>query len=446
MAATQSTEAQPGKQIGSDDYSLRRVPQDARYGFGSMLLQWLGQSGSLSQFVLGASLGIAMGFWDAFWAFTLGAVLLEIVIFLVGLAGQREGLAMTMLTRFAGFGRNGSALVSLVIAMSMIGWFGVQNGIFGKSMQSLVGGPVWAWCAISGVVLTVLVIYGFKYMMVLAKIAVPLFFALVAWSVVSTLSQHSIGELIAREPTAAAMSIPAAATIVAGGFMSGAVVAPDMTRYNRKGWHVLLQSSCSMILSEYIVGMTGVLLGQLVGSKDVTSIVLSTSGFAGLVIVILSTAKINDWNLYASSLGVVNFVDTVFGKRLHRASVTLVIGVLGTVLSAVGFLEHFTDFLKILGVAIPPIGGIIVAEYWVARRMRGELDRTRPSGTLPDKVATWVPATLVVWVAGFAVGYFVDAGIPALNALLTGFLLYTVLSFAGLVRPVGTSTLEGPKS
>ncbi|MGW5649146.1 cytosine permease [Saccharopolyspora sp. NPDC003752] len=446
MGTAQSAEAAPGKQIGNDDYSLRRVPQDARYGFGSMLLQWLGQSGSLSQFVLGASLGIAMGFWDAFWAFTLGAVLLEIVIFLVGLAGQREGLAMTMLTRFAGFGRNGSALVSLVIAISMVGWFGVQNGIFGKSMQSLVGGPVWLWCAISGAVLTALVIYGFKYMMWLAKIAVPLFFALVAWSVISTLSQHSIGELIAKEPTAAALSIPAAATIVAGGFMSGAVVAPDMTRYNRKGWHVLLQSSCSMILSEYIVGMTGVLLGQLVGSKDVTSIVLSTSGFAGLVIVILSTAKINDWNLYASSLGVVNFADTVFGKRLHRATVTLVIGVLGTVLSAMGFLDHFTEFLKILGVAIPPIGGIIVAEYWVARRMRGELDRTRPTGTLPEKVATWVPATLVVWAAGFCVGHFVDAGIPALNSLLTGFLLYTVLAFAGLVRPVGTSTLEGRKS
>ncbi|MEV6234957.1 hypothetical protein AB0L88_44530 [Saccharopolyspora shandongensis] len=40
MGAVQSAETAPGKQIGNDDYSLRRVPQDARYGFGSMLLQW----------------------------------------------------------------------------------------------------------------------------------------------------------------------------------------------------------------------------------------------------------------------------------------------------------------------------------------------------------------------------------------------------------------------
>lgn len=175
-AQSPETTGSGGRKIGNDDYALARVPKQARYGFGSMLLQWLAQSGSLSQFVLGATIGLGMSFWDAFWAFTLGAVILEVVIFLIGFAGQREGLSMTMLTRFTGFGRNGSALVSLVIAVSMVGWFGIQNGIFGESMQRLVGGPVWLWCAISGVVLTALVIFGFRYMAWLARIAVPLFF------------------------------------------------------------------------------------------------------------------------------------------------------------------------------------------------------------------------------------------------------------------------------
>jgi purine-cytosine permease-like protein len=183
-------------EIGSDDYALSRVPGSARYGFGPMLLQWLARSGSLSQFVLGATLGAA---------------------------GRREGLNTTLLARFAGFGRNGTALVSLVIGIGLVGWFGVQNG------------------------------------------------------------------------------------------------------------------------------------------SDVTHIVIGTSGFAGLIIVVPATAKINDWNLYGSSLGVVNFTQAVFGKRLHRGLVTVVIGVLGTVLSAIGFLDHFKDFLSLLGVAIPPVGGIIVA-------------------------------------------------------------------------------------
>ncbi|HEY3686786.1 MAG TPA: cytosine permease [Streptosporangiaceae bacterium] len=428
--------------IGNDDYALSRVPGSARYGFGSMLLQWLAQSGSLSQFVLGATLGVGMRFWDAFWAFTLGAVILEVVIFAIGAAGQREGLNTTLLARFAGFGRNGTALVSLVIGISLVGWFGVQNGIFGTSMSALAGGPAWLWCVIAGVVLTVMVMYGFRIMMYLAWVAVPLFFGLVAWSVITELSRHSVADLVNSAPHGTAISIPAAATIIAGGYMTGAIVAPDMTRFNRRPWHVLLQSASSMILSEYIVGMTGVLLGHAAGSGDVTHIVLSTSGFAGLIIVVLATAKINDWNLYGSSLGVVNFMQTVFGKRLHRGLVTVVIGVLGTVLSAVGFLDHFKDFLSLLGVAIPPVGGIIVAEYWIARRQRGVLDATRRLGTLPDRVPTWIPATIVVWIAAFCVGEFVDWGIPALNSLISALVLYVVLAYAGLTKPAGTVALE----
>lgn len=438
------TPARPaGRKIGNDDYALKRVPHSARYGFWSMLLQWIAQSGSLSQFVLGATLGIGMTFRNAFFAFTLGAVILEVVIFLIGFAGQREGLSMTMLTRFTGFGVGGSALVSLVIAISLVGWFGVQNQIFGTSMQALIGGPVWLWCLISGLVLTLLVIFGFKYMMWLAKVAVPLFFGLVAWSVISTLSHHDLGSLIAADPKTATITVPAAATIIAGGYMTGAVVAPDMTRFNRKGWHVVLQSSSSLIVSEYIVGLTGVLLGHLVGTSNVTSIVLSTSGVVGLIIVVLATIKINDWNLYSSSLGIVNFIQTVFGKRFHRGAVTLVIGLIGTILSAIGILTYFTQFLSILGVAIPPIGGMIVAEYYLVRRQSAPLRTTRASLGLPSSMARWVPVTLGIWVASFLVGEFVTWGIPAINSLLTAMILYTVLGRLGLIRTFGSVPLAG---
>lgn len=224
--------------------------------------------------------------------------------------------------------------------------------------------------------------------------------------------------------------------------MTGAIVSPEMTRYNKKGSHVFLQSASSMILSEYIVGMTGVLLGHLVKSSEVSSIVLSTSGAFGVIVVLMSTAKINDWNLYGSSLGVVNFFQVVFGKRVHRGAVTIVLGVAGTALSAVGIMTHFTEFLSVLGVAIPPIGGIIVAEYWVVKRMRKPLDETRESETLPKTSPTWVPMSIAIWIAAFCVGKFYDGGIPALNSLATAFILYSALGLLGWVKPYGTSTLD----
>ncbi|MCQ4207192.1 cytosine permease [Streptomyces longispororuber] len=429
------------KNVGSDDYALSRVPQDKRLGFWTMLLQWLAQSGSISQFTLGATIGVGMTFGDAFLAFTLGAVILEVVIFLIGMAGMREGLATPLLTRWVGFGRNGSALVSFVIAVSLVGWFGVQNTIFGNSVSSLVGGPSWLWCVVAGLAITVLVIFGFRYMAIFAKIVTPLFFAMVAWSVIDALSEHSLGDLISSPPPGQAIPLSVAATAIAGGYMTGAIVAPEMTRYNKKGSHVFLQTASSMILSEYIVGLTGVLLGHMVKSNEVSQIVLSTSGVFGVLVVLMSTAKINDWNLYGSSLGVVNFFQVVFKKRLHRGAVTIALGIAGTVLSAVGIMTHFTDFLTVLGVAIPPIGGIVVAEYWVVRRMRKPLDETREAGTLPTTSPTWVPMSLVIWAAAFCVGKFYDGGIPALNSLATAFVLYTVLGLLGWVRTYGTTTL-----
>ncbi|MCX4848284.1 cytosine permease [Streptomyces sp. NBC_00893] len=444
MAATPQAEAvaPEAKSIGSDDYALSRVPRDKRFGFWSMLLQWLAQSGSISQFTLGATIGVGMTFGDAFLAFTLGAVILEIVIFAIGLAGMREGLATPMLTRWVGFGRNGSALVSFVIAVSLVGWFGVQNTIFGNSVSALVGGPSWMWCVLAGIAITALVIFGFKYMAVFAKIVTPLFFAMVAWSIISTLKDHSLSELIHSPPPGQTIPLAVAATAIAGGYMTGAIVSPEMTRYNRKGSHVFLQSASSMILSEYIVGLTGVLLGHLVKSNEVSHIVLSTSGAFGVIVVLMSTAKINDWNLYGSSLGVVNFFQVVFGKRIHRGAVTIVLGIAGTVLSAVGIMTHFTEFLSILGVAIPPIGGIIVAEYWVVKKMRRPLDETRASETLPKTSPTWVPMSIAIWIAAFCVGKFYDGGIPALNSLATAFILYSVLGLLGWVKPYGTSTLD----
>ncbi|MFI6872462.1 cytosine permease [Streptomyces sp. NPDC050400] len=429
------------KNVGSDDYALSRVPRDKRLGFWTMLLQWLAQSGSISQFTLGATIGVGMTFGDAFLAFTLGAVILEVVIFLIGMAGMREGLATPLLTRWVGFGRNGSALVSFVIAVSLVGWFGVQNTIFGNSVSSLVGGPSWLWCVVAGLAITVLVIFGFRYMAIFAKIVTPLFFAMVAWSVIDALSEHSLGDLISSPPPGQAIPLSVAATAIAGGYMTGAIVAPEMTRYNKKGSHVFLQTASSMILSEYIVGLTGVLLGHMVKSNEVSQIVLSTSGVFGVLVVLMSTAKINDWNLYGSSLGVVNFFQVVFRKRLHRGAVTIALGIAGTVLSAVGIMTHFTDFLTVLGVAIPPIGGIVVAEYWVVRRMRKPLDETREAGTLPTTSPTWVPMSLVIWAAAFCIGKFYDGGIPALNSLATAFVLYTVLGLLGWVRTYGTTTL-----
>lgn len=151
--------------VGVDDYALTRVPDGARYSWWSVAVQRFGQVSALSQFLLGATLGFGMTSWDAFLALTLGAVILEIVAIFVGIIGAREGLSTSMLARWTGFGRAGSALIGLAIAISLIGWFGIQSAVSAKGLVALVGGlPEWGWALVFGLLVTAVVLRGFGSM------------------------------------------------------------------------------------------------------------------------------------------------------------------------------------------------------------------------------------------------------------------------------------------
>lgn len=429
--------------IGHDDYALQRVPTEARYSWITVATQRFGQLSALSQFLLGATLGMGMTFWGSVIAITLGAVILEVVAILVGIAGMREGLSTSVLARWTGFGRYGSGLIGLVVAVSLIGWFGIQNAVFAEGLHSLLGGPpLWVWSIIAGLAVTIIVVYGFISMAWTAYITVPAFVALAGWSIGTELSERPLGDLMASAPPGEPLGLAAATTLVAGGFIVGAVITPDMTRYNRSVADVIKQTVVGITLGEYMIALVGVLLAHAIKTANVITIVTSTSGAIGTLILITATLKINDWNLYSSSLGLVNAIDTTLGRRVNRAMVTIVFGVLGTVLSAIGILGRFEGFLIILGITIPPIAGIMVAEYFVVRRWRPALDASRREGGLPDRAPAWVPATLVVWIGAFLVGHFVTWGVPAVNSLVVAFLGYVLVAKLGLARGIGEEQTE----
>ena len=107
------------------DYSLSRVPDEAKQPFWRILFIRIGAICCVSQLMLGAALGYGLTFWDAFLATMLGSVLLQVVSWALGTAAAREGLSTSLLSRWTGFGKVGSALFGGVVAISMVGWFGV---------------------------------------------------------------------------------------------------------------------------------------------------------------------------------------------------------------------------------------------------------------------------------------------------------------------------------
>src|SRR5699024_8802407 len=114
------------------------------------------------------------------------------------------------------------------------------------------------------------------------------------------LTRHDVGSLLTAPPPGPELSLIEGTGIVAGGFIVGAVINADITRYNRTAGDVVKQTIVGISGGEYLIGLIGVLLAHAVHTDDVVAIVLSSVGWVGVLVIIMGTIKINDINLYSS--------------------------------------------------------------------------------------------------------------------------------------------------
>lgn len=413
---------------GRDEFAIKRVPLDKRLPFIGVALVHAGMLTALDQFMLGAALGHGMSILDAYTAIFIASVICGVLTYGMGTAGMREGMSCSLLARWCGFGRIGSALIGIVIAVSLMGWFGIQTAIFGKSLNFALGDHLGfeASAAIAGALLTILVAIGFRALRLIAKFAIPLFIAAICYISILTISGHDFSSLIQIRPNGETISISTAITIIIGSYTLAALTTPDITRYLSNKKQVVGVSLITIVAGEFIVNGLAITLARVIGSADVVTIMSTAAGGIGLLIVIFSTLRVNDLNLYSSSLGLANAVECLLGIRLNYVVTTLAIGAIGTTLSILGILDRFIGFLEWMGILFPPIVGIMLVEYYFIRTYRDVLDDSRAVGILPDSKNTptivW-PGIIGCAFGGF-VGFIVDVGVPAINSLVAASLFY----------------------
>jgi len=416
--------------VFADDFAMDRIPPAARRPMRDILWVRLGVLTAMSQFVLGAALGYGMTFRTAFWAIMVGSVLLEVVALLIGVAGAWEGLATGVLARWSGFGKYGSGLISLVVAVGSMAWFGVQNSIFADAVNRATRGYLGLpFCSIlTGLLVTLIAIFGFRWLTWTASLTVPAFVGVVGYGIYRVLATESVPALVQMPPPGPEINLLTGATMVAGGYMLGAVVTPDIARYCRNGKDVFWMTVISTFLGELGIGLAAVLLSHAVRTPDVITIIFKVAGWVGVTVVSLATVKINDVNLYGSSLHLTNVIQALLRWRVNRGAITGVLGAIGTLFSIGGILQHFIGFLLILGGAIPPIAGVLVVDYFVLKRDRAQLALAHQTLSLPPSCEWMNPMGILAWVTGFLASYAIHGGIPSLNSILASGLVY----FAGM--------------
>jgi len=369
---------------------------------------------ALPAFVMGAQINASLGVKRALGASFCGGLLLAAVATAAGIVGARSRKSTYELIVDA-FGEMGARWINGLLALSLIGWFGVVAALFGESLGSLLGGmwiravPLWSLLGATLVVVTIF--WGFKALNHLSLVVTPLKIGLLLWVVTAALSEGM--ERVLQGGGESSLALGDGISLVAGGLFVGATLVPDICRYARNGWHAALATILSFGLCfPGVLALSGV-AALASGERDLIRLMLVLGlGIPALVTVLLTAWQTNAANLYSSCL----IARTVWPRRPWWQLV-LGAGTLGMAVGVSGLSQDLTGFLTLLSLAIPPVAAIYLVHFV-------------STGWRPPRTCQWRWSALVAWgvsvavAGGLRLGSVSLTGIPALDAFLCAALVY----------------------
>jgi cytosine permease len=253
----------------------------------------------------------------------------------------------------------------------------------------------------------------------LSRLAVPAMVLLMLISL--TIAAGDVGGFAGLQAAAVADPLPlgAAITIIVGTFVSGGTQATNWSRFAKDGKAGFIATLIAFFLGNGFLIFSGAFCAKVYGEPDIVQ-VMAQQGLliGGLVLFLLNMWTTQDNTIYAFSIA---------GSNMFRSS-RRTLFVLGGATIALfmawgGIYEGLVQYLILLGTFIPPIGGIIMADYWIYRR--GQF----PSLETPQPAFNW--PGVIAYGGSSAIAYFTGQagwGIVPVNGVVAALVLYVVLS------------------
>ena len=360
----------------------------------------------------GGELGTGLSFVKMMLIVMAGNLLLGAYTGSLAYMAAKTGLSTHLLAKYA-FGDKGSYLPSMLLGFTQVGWFGVGVAMFAVPVAKATGANIYLLIFVFGMLMTITSLYGIKALIALGFIAVPAITVLGSYSVFE--ATETIGGfqgLLNYEPENA-MSLAAALTICIGSFISGGTLTPDFARFAKTAKSAVLATVIAFFLGNSLMFLFGAVGAMTYGLSDISEVIFLQNLIVPAIIVLgLNIWTTNDNALYASGLGFANVT------KISKKKIVVFNGIVGTVL-AMWLYNNFVSFLNILGAAVPSIGAIILADYFLVRRKKYErMDQAE------FKKINWI--SIAAWAGGVALSQLAP-GISPINALVGTIILYTVM-------------------
>jgi cytosine permease len=175
--------------------------------------------------------------------------------------------------------------------------------------------------------------------------------------------------------------------------------------------------------------MVGAIMSVGVGTVNIVE-VMQELGFPlwGYAILLLALGTSMLVNCYSMGLAMAHLTD--IHHATGRAWMTSVGTLLCVIAAIIGVLGRFEDFLFLLAVLLPPIVGVMFADFYVLRR----IDEKQMKETAWNLNATF--AVLIGLFVGYGTQYVWKFGIPAVQSLVASIIIYTVLDKRPKIQPL----------
>ncbi|HCD1093757.1 TPA: cytosine permease [Proteus mirabilis] len=395
-----------------NNYSQGPVPISARKGGLALTFVMLGLTFFSASMWTGGALGTGLSFNDFFLAVLIGNLLLGIYTAFLGFIGSKTGLTTHLLARYS-FGIKGSWLPSFLLGGTQVGWFGVGVAMFAIPVGKATGIDINLLIAISGILMTITVFFGISALTILSIIAVPAIAILGSYSVY--LAVHDMGglnTLMAVKP-AEQLDFNLALAMVVGSFISAGTLTADFVRFGRNPKIAVIVAIVAFFLGNTLMFVFGAAGAASLGMADISDVMIAQGLLLPAIIVLgLNIWTTNDNALYASGLGFANITG------LSSKKLSVVNGIIGT-LCALWLYNNFVGWLTFLSAAIPPVGGVIIADYLMNRARYNQFNADKMQNV------NWV--ALLAVAIGIAAGHWLP-GIVPVNAVLGGAISFAVLN------------------
>lgn len=404
------------EKMNDSEFTQSSVPASQKKNFWEICVVWIGYVFVVTGMQVGGTMGTSTDFATLLKALAVGSVVLLVLGTFMGLIALKTGNTFGMLCRYA-FGKIGSNVISLMIVVTLIGWFSVDAYMIGQASNALFPAlPIIPIAIVAGIAMTATALFGMKWMSKLSDIAVPLVLIFGIISIVlSVKSTGGLTGLFAIQPKNPS-SFNTLVSLSIGSFVCGAVsFTPDVLRFAKNKKQTLIIMFLAMMIANPLMIILGAVGSIATGYSDITFVLAAQGLLAPAFIVMI----LNIWStaqgcVYSGSLSLANTF------RIDRKILVIGFGLAGTIGAVIGFYNYFGTFINFLATTIPALGGVFIADYLVKYR------KGYPSLDGDDIPAVnW--GAFIAWGLGIATNY-VHVGITQVNCIIVAAVIEAVFA------------------